>query len=65
MSTMAAPTRFLTYGGASEITGISVETLRRWVREGRLVTYRPSRRPLLDAEELATYIRSHKTMVEV
>jgi excisionase family DNA binding protein len=52
--------RFLTFAGAAEQTGVSTETLRRWVREGKLSVYRPSRRPLLDAEELTAFIRSFR-----
>jgi excisionase family DNA binding protein len=60
MATTAISGRFLTYLSAAEMTGVSVETLRRWVREGRIASYRPSRRPLLDAEELTAFIRSFR-----
>jgi len=64
METTIAPAplaRFVKLATAAESSGISVEVLRRWIRQRKLTVYRPHRRLLLDADELENFIRSFKT----
>ncbi|MBD8019376.1 helix-turn-helix domain-containing protein [Brevibacterium gallinarum] len=44
--------RWVTYGEAAELTGRSARTIRRWVKDGRLVTFqhRINRKQLLQVE---------------
>lgn len=44
--------RWVTYGQAAHITGRSARTIRRWVKEGRLITFqqRVNRKQLLHVE---------------
>jgi hypothetical protein len=41
-TTTATPARYVTYAGASQMTGISIETIRRWVREKKIRAYPPA-----------------------
>jgi excisionase family DNA binding protein len=44
--------RFLAVTAAATYSGLSEETIRRWLRSGRLTAYRPNRRVLVDREQL-------------
>jgi excisionase family DNA binding protein len=50
--------RWLGLGAASRYSGVSVTSLRRWVRSGRLTAFRVTRRPLVDRFELDKLIES-------
>jgi hypothetical protein len=64
MTTTTSERRFVTFAGAAALSGMSQESLRRLARAGRLVVYRPTCRPLLDAEELTQFIRQHRSRPE-
>ncbi|MFB9777447.1 helix-turn-helix domain-containing protein [Brevibacterium otitidis] len=44
--------RWVTYGEAAKLTGRSARTIRRWVKDGRLITFqrRINRKQLLQVE---------------
>jgi excisionase family DNA binding protein len=51
--------RYLSLGGAARYTTLSVGTLRRLLREGKLRGFRPSgRRVLIDRAELDALVRA-------
>ncbi len=48
----AVAPRWLSIAAAAAYSGLSVSTIRAWLREGRLRPHRPSRRVLVDREQL-------------
>jgi excisionase family DNA binding protein len=51
--------RYISLGEAARYTTLSVGTLRRLLREGKLLGYRPSgRRVLIDRDELDAFVRA-------
>ncbi len=48
-------------GVAAQALGVSVDTLRRWERDGRIVFERRGGRRVLDPEELARVLRERAT----
>ena len=58
MSATETERRFLSYSEASEYCGVSAQTLRRAVDDGRLRAYRPAGRTVLFAvRDLDRFIR--------
>jgi len=41
-----------------ELFNVSERTVRQWITDGRLITYQPTRRHLIDAESLRTFLMS-------
>jgi excisionase family DNA binding protein len=60
LAVVEVPKRFTTIQAAARSHGVSIGTLRRWVRDGRLTSYKPSQRVLLDVAELEAIIRMAK-----
>lgn len=55
---MEVVSAFLTLPEASEEIRTPVRTLRLWIAQGRLVSYRPGRRVLVKREELIALVES-------
>lgn len=55
----------LTTGQAGDLLGVSGQTIKNWVREGRLVGYRVGGRIMLPKDAVADYIRRARTSLEL
>jgi excisionase family DNA binding protein len=53
-------TELITIKPAAEMLGVSVATVRRWVKRGALPAYQPIKAYLFDSDELALFIRESK-----
>ena len=54
--------RFLDLRAGSRRASMSVISLRRAIRDGRLRAYRPLRRVLIDVDELDAFVRAASTL---
>ncbi len=54
------PTAFYTVEQAAEILNISAQTLRRWIRAGRIETYKFGRGHRIPVEALERFIQESK-----
>jgi excisionase family DNA binding protein len=53
-------TELITIKPAAAMLGVSVATVRRWVKRGALPAYKPFTAYLFDSDELALFIRESK-----
>lgn len=53
--------RYLRLAEASELCSTASETLRHWIWEGKLRSYKPGRHVLLREDELRAHIEAHET----
>ena len=53
----AAPRNTLAIGAAAQALGVSVDTLRRWERDGKIAFERNGNRRVIDAAEIARVLR--------
>jgi excisionase family DNA binding protein len=60
VAVVEVPRRYTTVQAAARSHGVRVGTLRRWLRDRRLTSYKPSKRVLLDVAELEAVIRMAK-----
>ena len=54
----ATERRYLLLGEAAELARVSTSTVRYWIRQGRLQSYKPGRRLLVPRDALLQFIES-------
>src|SRR3982751_198036 len=55
----------LTSTQAGDLLGVSGQTIKNWVRQGRLVGYRVGGRIMVPKEVLAEYVRRARSLLEL
>jgi excisionase family DNA binding protein len=55
---LPAESAFFDLTHASQFSGLSKDTLRRWIDNGRLMAFKPGQKILVDKSELERAIRS-------
>jgi molybdopterin-binding protein len=57
----AAPSNTMSIGAAAQALGVSIDTLRRWEREGKIEFQREGNRRIIDAVKVADLLRERMT----